>query len=51
MEYDEWLTIESFGANLGEFSSAVCIWRDIEPTPEAIAFDGLAFLQRELGSR
>jgi D-psicose/D-tagatose/L-ribulose 3-epimerase len=44
--YDEWLTIESFGPNLGAFSSAVCIWRDIEPSPEHIAFDGLEFLRR-----
>ena len=48
--YDAWLTIESFGPNLGDFSSAVCIWRDIEPAPESIAFDGLAFLKRQLGA-
>ena len=47
--YDQWLTIESFGPNLGAFSSAVCIWRDIEPSPEQIAFDGLEFLRRSLG--
>ncbi|MCC7017874.1 MAG: sugar phosphate isomerase/epimerase, partial [Rhodospirillales bacterium] len=46
--YDDWLTIESFGPNLGAFSSAVCIWRDIEPSPDDIAFDGLAFLKRSL---
>jgi D-psicose/D-tagatose/L-ribulose 3-epimerase len=46
MRYDEWLTIESFGPNLGEFSSAVCIWRDIEPVTESIAFDGLRFLRK-----
>lgn len=46
MGYDEWLTIESFGPNLGAFSSAVCIWRDIEPTPDEIAFDGLTFLRK-----
>lgn len=45
--YDEWLTIESFGANLGAFSSAVAIWRDIEPVADAIAYDGLAFIKRE----
>lgn len=45
LRYDAWLTIESFGPNLGEFSSAVCIWRDIEPVPEAIAFDGVRFLR------
>ena len=49
--YDGWLTIESFGPALGEFSAAVAIWRDIEPTPDAIAFDGIAFLRRALASR
>jgi D-psicose/D-tagatose/L-ribulose 3-epimerase len=48
MHYDAWLTIESFGPNLGAFSSAVCIWRDIEPTPDAIAFDGLKFLRKSI---
>jgi D-psicose/D-tagatose/L-ribulose 3-epimerase len=43
--YDGWLTIESFGPNLGAFSAAVAIWRDIEPDVEAIAFDGLRFLR------
>lgn len=43
--YDDWLTIESFGPHLGDFSSAVCIWRDIEPVAESIAFDGLAFVK------
>jgi D-psicose/D-tagatose/L-ribulose 3-epimerase len=46
--YDDWLSIESFGPALGEFSSAVCIWRDIEPTPESIAFDGITFLKQQL---
>jgi D-psicose/D-tagatose/L-ribulose 3-epimerase len=49
MGYDDWLSIESFGPALGEFSSAVCIWRDIEKTPESIAFDGIEFLKRALG--
>ena len=46
--YDEWLTIESFGPSLGAFSAAVAIWRDIEPTPDSIAFDGVRFLRRAL---
>lgn len=46
LDYDAWLTIESFGPNLGAFSSAVCIWRDIEPVTESIAFDGLGFLRQ-----
>ena len=48
--YDGWLTIESFGASLGAFSAAVAIWRDIEPTPDEIAFDGVRFLRQALGS-
>jgi D-psicose/D-tagatose/L-ribulose 3-epimerase len=48
--YDDWLTIESFGPSLGAFSAAVAIWRDIEPAPESIAFDGVAFLRRTLAS-
>ena len=50
LEYDGWLTIESFGPSLGAFSAAVAIWRDIEPTPDSIAFDGIAFLRRALSS-
>lgn len=50
LRYDGWLTIESFGPSLGAFSAAVAIWRDIEPTPEAIAFDGVEFLRRALAS-
>jgi D-psicose/D-tagatose/L-ribulose 3-epimerase len=49
--YDGWLTIESFGPRLGEFSAAVAIWRDIEPTPDAIAFDGIKFLRKALAAR
>jgi D-psicose/D-tagatose/L-ribulose 3-epimerase len=50
LQYDGWLTIESFGPSLGAFSAAVAIWRDIEPTPDAIAFDGIEFLRRTLAS-
>ncbi len=46
MKYDGWLTIESFGFNIKEISAAAAIWRDLAPTPEAIAFDGLRFLKR-----
>jgi D-psicose/D-tagatose/L-ribulose 3-epimerase len=44
IHYDGWLTIESFGFALGGISAAASIWRDIEITPEAIAFDGIKFL-------
>jgi D-psicose/D-tagatose/L-ribulose 3-epimerase len=43
--YDGWMTIESFGFNIGELSAAASIWRDLAPTPESIAFDGIRFLK------
>jgi D-psicose/D-tagatose/L-ribulose 3-epimerase len=43
--YDRWLTIESFGFALGEISAAAAIWRDLAPTPDAIALDGVRFLR------
>lgn len=46
--YDGWLTIESFGFSLGQLSSAAAIWRDIEKTPESIAFDGVKFLKQNV---
>jgi D-psicose/D-tagatose/L-ribulose 3-epimerase len=46
--YDDWLVIESFGFNLGELSAAVAIWRDIESSPDAIAFEGVEFLRKHL---
>ena len=45
MKYDGWLTIESFGFAMGEISAAASIWRDLAPTPESIAFDGIEFLK------
>lgn len=44
--YDGWLTIESFGFALGEISAAASIWRDIEKSPEMIAYDGVRFLRQ-----
>jgi D-psicose/D-tagatose/L-ribulose 3-epimerase len=44
--YDGWLTIESFGFALGEISAAASIWRDIEKTPDSIAYDGVQFLRK-----
>jgi len=45
LQYDAWLTIESFGFNIGAISAAAAIWRDIEKTPESIAFEGIKFLK------
>jgi D-psicose/D-tagatose/L-ribulose 3-epimerase len=48
VKYDRWLTIESFGFALGELSAAASIWRDIAPTPESIAFEGVKFLKKHM---
>jgi D-psicose/D-tagatose/L-ribulose 3-epimerase len=48
--YDGWLTIESFGFALGELSAAASIWRDIEITPDSIAFDGVRFLRKHVAA-
>jgi D-psicose/D-tagatose/L-ribulose 3-epimerase len=50
IHYDGWLTIESFGFSLGELSAAASIWRDIAPTPDSIAFEGVKFLKRGVAS-
>lgn len=50
VEYDGWVAIESFGAAIPEIAAAACIWRDLAPSPEAIAAEGLDFLRR-LGER
>jgi D-psicose/D-tagatose/L-ribulose 3-epimerase len=50
LKYDGWLTIESFGFALGDLSAAAAIWRDIEKTPESIAFEGIRFLKQSLAS-
>ena len=48
--YDGWLTIESFGFALPELSAAASIWRDIAPTPESIAFEGVKFLKQNMAT-
>jgi D-psicose/D-tagatose/L-ribulose 3-epimerase len=48
LNYEGWLTIESFGFALGDLSAAAAIWRDIESTPESIAFEGVQFLKKSV---
>jgi D-psicose/D-tagatose/L-ribulose 3-epimerase len=50
LKYDGWLTIESFGFSLGEISAAASIWRDLAPTPDEIAWEGVKFLKASLGA-
>ncbi len=42
--YDGAVVIESFTPDVKTIARAVCIWRDIAPSQDAIAADGLAFL-------
>jgi D-psicose/D-tagatose/L-ribulose 3-epimerase len=46
--YDRWMVIESFGFALGELSAAAAIWRDLAPTVDSIASDGVKFLRAQL---
>jgi D-psicose/D-tagatose/L-ribulose 3-epimerase len=48
--YDGYVSIESFGARIPEIAAAACIWRDLAPSSEAIAFEGVQFLKREFAS-
>lgn len=49
LRYDGWLTIESFGFSLGGISAAASIWRDLAPSPDDIAFEGVKFLKKHMG--
>jgi D-psicose/D-tagatose/L-ribulose 3-epimerase len=46
LEYDGWVVIESFGLHVKEIAAAACIWRDVAPSSEAIAKEGVKFLRR-----
>jgi D-psicose/D-tagatose/L-ribulose 3-epimerase len=48
IRYNGCLTIESFGFALGDLSAAAAIWRDLAPSPESIAFDGIKFLRKHM---
>lgn len=45
VHYDGPVVIESFTAQVKEIARAVCIWRKIAPSQDAIASDGLKFLK------
>lgn len=46
--YDGPVVIESFTSQVKEIARAVCIWREIAPSQDAIAEDGLMFLKQLL---
>ena len=43
--YNGWLTIESFAEPEPQLASAACIWRDLAPSGDFLAREGLAFLR------
>ncbi|MBM3813391.1 MAG: sugar phosphate isomerase/epimerase [Acidimicrobiia bacterium] len=43
--YDGHVVIESFGFTIREIAAAACIWRDLAPSVDDIAADGLRFLR------
>jgi D-psicose/D-tagatose/L-ribulose 3-epimerase len=45
MRYEGWMVIESFGARIPEIAAAACIWRDLAPSADSLALDGLRFLK------
>jgi D-psicose/D-tagatose/L-ribulose 3-epimerase len=45
MSYNGWLTIESFAQPEPELASAACIWRDLAPSGDALAREGLSFIK------
>jgi D-psicose/D-tagatose/L-ribulose 3-epimerase len=45
VNYDRWMVIESFGSQIPEIAAAACIWRDLAPSADAIAQQGLQFLK------
>lgn len=50
ISYDGWVTIESFGTAHKELAAAAAIWRDLAPTSESIAFEGIRFLKSVLAA-
>lgn len=48
IQYDGWLTIESFGFALGEVAAAASIWRDLASNPNEIAWEGIPFLRSQV---
>ena len=47
--YDGWLTIESFAKPEPSLAAAAAIWRDVVPSGDALAKQGIRFLKRLTG--
>ena len=45
VNYDGWLTIESFGRALPDLAAATKVWRDLFPSAEEMYTQGLRFMK------
>lgn len=45
IKYDRWLTIESFTQDIKSVAASTAIWRQLAPSADALASDGLKFLK------
>ncbi len=45
IDYEGWVTIESFATGIVDLCAAACIWRPIYDSADGLARDGLAFLK------
>jgi D-psicose/D-tagatose/L-ribulose 3-epimerase len=43
--YDKWITLESFTPEIKSVAANTAIWRQVAPSADAIASDGLKFLK------
>jgi len=49
IKYDNWLVIESFSADIPDFSAGINVWRNYASSQEEIAKDGLKFIKQMWG--
>ena len=47
INYDGWVNIECFNPSIEELATRAYIWRDLAPSTEAIATEGLAFMKQQ----
>jgi len=50
MNYSGVVSIESFTPEIKELAGAVCIWKNLAPSQDGFASDGIAFLKKLLKS-
>lgn len=48
LQYEGYLVIESFGSTVKEIATAAAIWRDLAPSADSIASEGVSYLRRLL---